>query len=175
MIRLHRSSYVLLLGISLICHAGWQDDVPGARLAGQGTFSWFGFNLYHARLWSATSPFEFDRPFALELTYRRSISRERLVNTSMDEMARQTSCTARKSNEADWRAGMQRAFADVSSGDRFTGVYLPETGARFYLNGRKTTDINDPAFARCFFAIWLGVDARSPELRAELIGKGRAG
>ncbi|MGT2493178.1 hypothetical protein ACU4GD_28415 [Cupriavidus basilensis] len=48
----------------------------------------FGFRLYTAQLWTRASAARAAGSFALQLTYDRSINRERLVETSLDEMKR---------------------------------------------------------------------------------------
>jgi len=68
--------------------ANWQDAVPGAQIIGTGDFSVFGFDVYNARLWSAARPLVDGQPFALELIYRRNISRDDLVKASVDEIKR---------------------------------------------------------------------------------------
>ena len=63
--------------------AGWRERLPQASLIGSGDFSWFGFSVYNARLWSPAQQVDFSQPFALELTYRRNISRDTLVDTCL--------------------------------------------------------------------------------------------
>jgi DUF1365 family protein len=67
---------------------GWRDDLPQAHLQGSAGLRWFGLKIYDASLWSAATPFDPEQPFALELTYQRSLSRARIVQTSMDEIRR---------------------------------------------------------------------------------------
>lgn len=150
--------------------ADWRGAMPDARLVGSGDFRWFGLRIYTARLWSPAMPASFERPFALELTYHRAISRERLVQTSLDEMRRLQGQELDEATLAAWGAELQRAFADVEPGQRITGEYLPGRGCRFYLDGQLRHEIADPALARAFFAIWLGPGTRSPDLRRELLG-----
>ena len=63
---------------------------------------------------------------------------------------------------------MARIFPDVRPGDHVLGLQLPE-GAHFFLNDRPLGAIDDPAFARAFFAIWLDARTSAPELRAALL------
>lgn len=165
----------LMLALLLACLsspalADWRGAMPDARLVGSGDFRWFGLRIYTARLWSPALPASFEKPFALELTYHRSIPRERLVQTSLHEMRRIGGRQADEATLARWAEELQRAFADVAPGQRITGEYLPGRGCRFYLNGQLRHEIADPALARAFFAIWLGPGTRSPELRRALLG-----
>ena len=79
---------LLLLVLCVPAWADWRPAVPEARLVGRGDFTWFGMSLYTARLWSSEAPPAWGQPFALELTYRRALSRDTLVEASLDEMRR---------------------------------------------------------------------------------------
>lgn len=138
--------------------AGWQEW-------GAGEMRFFGFRLYRATLWVAGSSID-TAPFALTLHYHRDITRQQLVNSSLDEMRRTGTpeATAEK-----WRADLERVFPDVREGDRIIGIHLPGTGARFYHQGKLTGEVRDPDFSRRFFAIWLDPKTRSPDVRAMLL------
>lgn len=111
--------------------ANWQDAVPGARIIGSGDFSVWGFDVYSARLWSAAQPLAPGQPFALELIYRRSLSRDELVKASVDEIKRLAGPGVSPAQLAGWQRQMEQAFIDVQAGTRITGVYLPGQGAHF--------------------------------------------
>lgn len=73
------------------------------------------------------------------------------------------------------RAGAKNSgdiFPDVRAGERIVGMHLLE-GAVFYHQAESRTRllgrIDDPAFARAFFAIWLNSKSSAPELRAILL------
>ena len=132
---------------------------------GSGEMTWFGFSLYRATLWVAgDSPDQ--SPSALQLDYRRDIPRERLVQTSLDEMRR---LGADEEQLTRWDADLRRVFPDVKEGDSIVGVHQPGRGARFFHQGRETGAVDDAEFARRFFAIWLDPASRSPSLRSALL------
>ena len=168
-----------LCGLWLLCLlssgalAGWQEVLPEARVIGGGELRLFGFRIYNARLWSPQQPFTVDAPFALELTYHRTISRDDLVAASLKEIRRLNGSAVDEAQLARWRLEMLRAFVDVKPGERITGVHLPGQGARFYAGQRLQHEIADSAFARAFFDIWLDPRTRNPELRARLLGQAR--
>lgn len=162
-------SCVLMLQASLAL-ADWQREMPAARLVGSGDFSWFGFNLYSARLWSPVAPPTWERPFALELTYRRQLTRDSLVRASLDEMRRIAGASVDEARLARWEGEMRGAFVDVQPGQRITGLYLPGKGCRFYVDEQFHREVTDAAFARAFFAIWLDERSRAPQLRRALLG-----
>jgi hypothetical protein len=154
-----------------ILAAGWQADLGADRTLGEGDLRRWGMRIYHARLVGAHVPVDGSEPFALELTYYRSISRERIVDASIEEMQRLAGNAATPSLVASWRATLERCFVDVREGDQLTGVYQPGHGVRFYRGNDMLADIADDAFARAFFAIWLDPRSRDPGLRARLLGE----
>ena len=74
-----------------------------------------------------------------------------------------------------WLAQMQRLFPDVKAGDRLVGLHEPGQGARFWHNGQALGRVDDAAFARLFFGIWLAPTTSEPEMRLALLGLGAAG
>ncbi len=138
------------------------------HLLGQGEMRWFGLRLYEASLWSDEKGYSPDKPFALTLTYARSISSARIVEASMTEMRRLGA--ADEARLARWQVWMQQAFPDVEEGDSITGVSLADGRVQFWSGGRLRAEFSDAAFARAFFAIWLDPRTREPGLRARLLG-----
>jgi len=150
--------------------AGWRDELPQARAVGAGELRWFGLRIYHAALWSERQPFDPDARFALQLTYYRSISRERLVQASMDEMRRLGNAPREAATQERWAAQLRQAFTDVEGGDQLIGVYLPGHGMRMYDRNKLLADMPDPQLAQAFFAIWLHPASRDQDLRRKLLG-----
>ena len=160
----------LLVLLSYQALANWQDSLPGAQILGSGEFRKYGFDVYSARLWSTSRPLASDQPFALELIYQRSISRDDLVNASVREIKRLAGTSVSAEQLASWQVQMQQSFVDVQAGTRLTGVYLPGQGARFFLGQQLLRDVKDLQFAKAFFAIWLDPLTGNPELRQQLLG-----
>ncbi|GAC1029290.1 chalcone isomerase family protein [Pseudomonas sp. No.21] len=150
--------------------ADWRSELPEAKLVGQGDFTWFGLRVYQARLWSPVAPVDWKQPFALELIYSRELSRDTLVQASLDEMRRLGGASVDEQRLAAWDGEMRRAFVDIQPGQRITGLYQPGRGSRFYVDGAFRHAIADTDFAQAFFAIWLDARTRNPELRRELLG-----
>lgn len=141
------------------------------RLQGSGTLRYFGFRAYDAYLWSLDgkgNPLLGQQPFALELEYSVSIKSEDIVKVSLGEMTRLRRLS--EDQARTWNLEMQRSFPSVKPGDRVLGVQIPATGTRFFVNGRLSSEVNDPDFGQAFFAIWLDEKTRRPELRRELLG-----
>ncbi|WP_082517043.1 chalcone isomerase family protein [Acidovorax sp. Leaf78] len=148
--------------------------LSGARLVGQGTLSFLGFDVYRARLWAAPGFDSSDyaaHPLALELTYHRGFSADAIAKRSLDEMRRVGSFTPEQA--ARWQQALQAALPDVKPGDRLLGVYQPGAGAVFRMGGRVVGEVPDAEFARLFFGIWLSPKTSEPALRQALIASPR--
>lgn len=167
-------AFLYLIPLAPIAQANaWREQMPQARTIGSGDLRWFGFKIYTARLWSEQNRFDpasSTSPYALELTYHRSISREQFVKTSLDEIVRLFGSRYSAATLKRWEAEMQRAFTDVNAGDQLIGVYLPEGGCRFYNSRQLLAEIRDPEFAKAFFAIWFDERTKDTALRSQLLG-----
>jgi len=141
------------------------------RQAGSGTYSYWGFDIYQARLWVEPG-FDAKAParqrYALELQYLRGFKGRDIAQRSLAEMRRQGPLSEEQAQR--WLQAMQAAFPDVASGDRLLGVHVPGHGAQFYANGRSSGEVADPEFARRFFGIWLSEWTSAPQLREALLG-----
>ena len=149
-----------------------QADLPAARLAGTARLTFWGLDIYNAALWvppdfqSARYP---QHPFALQLTYLRSLDGAAIAKRSIDEMLRQVKFTPERAQA--WQTAMAAIFPDVKSGDRITGIHKPGVGASFLLNGKPRGDIADAEFARLFFGIWLSDATSEPAMRKALLAQ----
>ena len=168
----HRLSICWLFAMLLAvpAWADWHPALPDRRLVGSGDFTWFGVSLYTARLWSSGLSLTWDQPFALELTYHRAFSRDTLVEVSLNEMERMAEARPEESTLQRWSGEMREAFVDVRPGMRITGVYHPGKGCTFFVDGQLRRRVDDPAFARAFFDIWLDPRTRDKQLRQRLLG-----
>lgn len=140
------------------------------RLAGSGRLTWFGLHVYDAALYlpASVAPAALaDARFVLELRYARPLDGRAIAIASRDEMARMN--LADPATLARWTEQMARLFPDVKRDQRLVGVNLPGRGVSFYFDGRPLGTIDDPAFARAFFAIWLDERTRAPQLRQALL------
>ncbi|NYE59956.1 hypothetical protein FHW58_001108 [Duganella sp. 1224] len=150
--------------------APWRAVLPQAQALGGGDLTFFGLRIYRATLWSASRPFDATQPFALQLSYYRSISRGRLVSTSMGEIRRLARAPIPDATMARWESVLAGAFVDVKEGDELTGVYQPGRGMQLYDRQRLLAEVEDDALARAFFDIWLNPDSRDQKLRQRLMG-----
>lgn len=153
--------------------AAIRSVLPDATLAGGGIYRWFGLKLYDIRLWSARkgiAPDNWDStPFALELVYARTLYGERIAKASIDEIKQLGIGTP--AQHAAWLEAMTRVFPDVAEGSQLVGVYQPGGATQFLHDGQPRGQIEDPAFGKAFFAIWLHPKTSAPKLRSALFGQ----
>jgi len=147
-----------------------RDKLPQATLAGQSKLTFWGFDVYGARLWTAPGfkSSEYVRHgFALELSYLRAFTNEEISTRSIDEMRRLPG--GPQAPMQDWLVELRTAFPDLRKGDRIVGLHRPGEGASFFTNGKLTGTIEDPEFARLFFGIWIAPQTSQPRLREALL------
>jgi hypothetical protein len=155
-----------------------QDDMrpelknllPQNRLIGKGRLTYFGLQVYDARLWAAPGFRTEDlasQPFVLELAYLRDFNAIDVAQRSLIEMRR--SAAIPDAQAKVWSAELLRVFPNMKNGDRVMGVNKPGIGVAFLVNGKLTGEIRDTEFARLFFGIWLSSTTSEPKLREELL------
>ena len=148
--------------------------IDDARPSGSGRLTWFGFHVYDARMFV---PRNFNpanpsaQPFALEITYARSLEGRAIAERSRDEIARLG--LGSDAQRQRWLADMVALFPDVKSGQQLVGIYRPGSSTRFYVDGGFLGEVADPEFGRAFFAIWLDPRTSAPQLRASLLSAPR--
>jgi hypothetical protein len=146
-------------------------ELPAPRLAGQGRFTWFGMGIYRARLWVGPQGYRASAPqatpFVLDLRYERALRGSKIADASADEMEKIGAGSP--AQRQAWRETMRTIFPDVKEGTHIAGVYVPGAGAHFYLDDQPLAQVDDPAFAAAFFAIWLSPATSARDLRGDLL------
>ncbi len=151
---------------SVSATSAWEAFLPTPKPVGEGQFRRWGFLIYDATLWSSNGRYEAADPFALRLSYARTVSRDQIVDASIDQMLEVGIDVAQ---HPDWSYELRQVFADVNEGDSLTGIYMPGKGAVFFYNNQLTGQI-DEALAQAFFSIWLDPKTTEPDLRLSLLG-----
>ncbi len=133
-------------------------------------FTKWGFDIYDTKIWRQLN---FDpgayqnHPFAIELTYLRSLKGASIAEQSIKEIQNQIDLSTQQ--EKNWLNLILNIFPDVSKGDRITGFNIPNKGTEFWLNEHKIGEVLDPIFSKYFFGIWLSLETSDPDLRKKLI------
>jgi hypothetical protein len=147
-----------------------QQVLPQAQLVGKGRLTFWGLQVYDARLWAnpgfRPQGFASDA-LALELSYLRGFDSQAVAERSISEMRRAAPVSDEQAGQ--WMAAMARVLPDVKKGDRVMGVHRPGVGASFWMNGKALGEIRDAEFARRFFGIWLASTTSEPGLRTALL------
>ena len=134
---------------------------------GQGTYRKLGFRIYDATLWASQNTWDAAKPYALQLSYTRSLSKETLVDTVMDNIQEQR--VADEVTLARWKDVLNFSLRDVKEGDVLVGLAVPGKKTLLFYNGANIASVEDQAFSDAFFGVWLGKYA-DEDLRSKLLG-----
>lgn len=148
------------------------NQLPDATLVGEARLKVLFWDVFDARLYAADGQLDRDRPFALALTYLRDFKGRRIVETTLEEMSRQGALSS--AERTRWEKQLSSLIPDVADGTTITGVRDDNGHTLFYRDGEALGRIEDEAFTRAFFDIWLGEKASRPELRQALLGPRRS-
>ena len=140
-----------------------------SNLRGEIHYSWFFFDVYHAKLWAENNKAIYTVPFTLELIYKRDFTGNDITDRSISELLEQGE---KKELLDKWDKKMRSIFPDVKEGDIILANYKPDEGLKFYLNGKKDLgEISDKSFSIVFMNIWLGKKSSDQEMRSKLLGE----
>lgn len=149
-----------------------QQYLVTPRVAGQGAYSLWGFDIYHATLWrgeKSLSPEQWHtQRLALELRYARDFKGKDIAKRSIDEMHMQNPLPQEKAQS--WLQILEAVFPDVCKDQTLTGIYLPTENSQFIFNDKLVGSIKDADLAERFFAIWLSPKTSAQKLRKQLFG-----
>ena len=135
---------------------------------GSGSYRKFGFTIYRATLWAPNGKWDAAKPYALALRYTRSLSKETLADSTIDNIHDEN--VADDVTFARWSAGIKRTMPAVEDGDVMIGVVNPGAETVLYFNGNQIAKTGDQDLIRAFFNIWLGEGA-DEDLKSELLGQ----
>lgn len=147
------------------------QPISNLKLIGKGVLKYYLWDVYEASLFSESGKINAKEEFALVLRYFLDLKGEKIAQRSIEEM-KGVGCTDSLKHKS-WLLEMKKLFPDVGPGVSLKGVRLADGRASFYRNDVFLGEINDQQFAECFFNIWLSEKTSEPELRAQLLGKGK--
>lgn len=139
-------------------------------VSGPVTYRLLGIPIYEAKLFKPRGEgFDWNRPFALQLQYAKTISGDRLLSATMSELRRME---GQKDDHAEIELALATCFRDVSSGDRYLAYAVGPDRVDFWLNGSKTCEAQHPGLRNRFLGIWLSDESRAQNLTRRLRGQG---
>jgi hypothetical protein len=143
---------------------------------GQGTLSWWGFDLYTATYFGPpTAPpsaktfpgWEPGNTVRLSIEYHKSISAEQLINATTRIWRKMGVNTT---NETIYVEQLKRIWKDVKAGDVLTLNIDSQGKSTFDLNDIVLGEINSNEFSSAFIGIWTSPNSPNTELRNSLLG-----
>lgn len=144
----------------------WEAFLPTPKPVGEGQLRRWGFLIYDATLWSSTGQYDANKPFALSMSYARTVTRDQIVDASIEQLG---NVGFDIQHHPMWAEKLRQVLVDVKAGDTLTGIYTPGKGAVFFFNDGLTGQV-DEALARAFFSIWLDPKTTESKLRLALLG-----
>lgn len=166
-------SFLLLLGalsvLDVRADFSLNDALAPETLVGEARLKVLFWNVFDARLHAPDAAFDPEAPFALSLSYLRKLKAAKIIEKSIEEMASQPSTDRRELSR--WKVQLAAIIPDVRDGTTITGLRDEDGNAIFYRDDELIGRIDDPAFSRSFFGIWLGEATSEPDLRRGLLGK----
>ena len=145
----------------------WRGQMP--ELVGQGTLSVLFLDIYLLKLYSQDGTFSLNRDFVLEFTYKRHVSKDVIIEASLDEMKKAGG--ADEAQLASWRDKLDSALIDMEADETASVIFLEEGIITFVSPNNPAVSFQDPSFRNSFALIWLGDKTSHPSLRKKLLGK----
>lgn len=156
----HAQQEGVAIPVTLSKHASGFSEV------GTGNYRKMGFNIYSVTLWAPQGTYDRDKPFALQLSYKRDLSKETVVDAVMNDVRAQQLADAETMNA--WEAMLNEKMHEVKTGDQIIALNDPGKPTKLFYNNKPVFTIADKRLSDSFFNIWLGERANE-ELRAQLL------
>lgn len=109
-----------------------------------------------------------DLPKRLELVYQRRVRRWQ-IRMASDVGLRRNLSQQERDKLAPRLAVIKDAYAEVTSGDRYTLTYLPGEGTELALNGERLGWVDGSDFAGAYYQIWFGDRPLSKRFKREVL------
>ena len=149
--------------------ADWKAHYPDLRVVGTGVLKVFFVNIYRLTLHSKERDYSVSDHFALEFDYKKSVSKEIIVDASMDELAKIANVDSVEMKA--WKQLLEKGIIDMQAGEKASVVFSKSGDVEFWSENRELISFQDLKFAENFAAIWLGPQTSHPKLRLALLGK----
>ena len=137
-----------------------------AQIQGQGRMTYWGFDLYDAKLLQLNHPQ--GASVALKIDYLKSFKSENLREQTLKEMKQLGVSSVQRDK---WSVELKDIFPDVKPGHSITAIYQPTVGTIFLHNQKYVGKVSGDEFSKAFFAIWLDPRTSAPQLRSQLLSE----
>lgn len=132
------------------------------------------FNVYVIGLYllgDARDALDVKTSRALRLVLKRTISMKDMIDALDDGIKKNTSNEAFQNTQAA-RNKFKLLFqeGDFKEGAELILAYAPEKGLHVKINGALKGTIEDPVFAQAIFAVWLGNNPVTNDMKKKLLG-----
>ena len=153
------------------------DQVAGTRLVlnGMGLRTKYLIKVYVAGLYlqeKSSDPqaiIAADKPKRLVMQFLHEVSKSRMVDAFTDSFnANSPDAKTTLKAEIDRLLG---ALEPVKVGDQMVFTYVPGSGTSMAINGKDKLAIAGAAFGKVLFAVWLGPEPPTAELKKGLLGR----
>ncbi|MCG7494258.1 hypothetical protein [Thalassobius sp. Cn5-15] len=146
-----------------------KSALPAAAELGAAKVRWFGLPIYDGRLFTTkAAAFDWQKPFALELTYQRGFSQEQLLTATNKELIRME---GRLPDQSMIVEKLTQCYRTVAKGDRFVAFGARKDRITFLFNGQRSCDLDHPDVRKRVMSIWLSDQSRDPALSRKLRGE----
>jgi hypothetical protein len=156
-----------LLLILLLCHGVYAENTfqyteSDLKKFSQLRFTWWGFKVYKAEVWTPESikP-DFSKEILLHITYERDIKAKDLLSTTLDEWKRLK--LSDETKRKIWLIRLKKIWPDVKKGDSLT-TYMNGDLTSFYQGDKLLGHVKDKEFGPAFLKIWLHKKSQTSEL-----------
>lgn len=155
-------------------------SVAGAKLElnGKGTRKKFFFPVYEGALYlnkkskNASEIIAADDAKAVSMNFLRTVPRAKLLEAfseGFDANNSKEKVTAQKNN-IDQMVVMLNHIEKVVEGQTLTFTYHPKSGTQMLLDGKLLGTIAGKEFQQALFAVWLGSNPPSEDLKKGMLG-----
>ncbi|MEO0047948.1 MAG: hypothetical protein RLZZ410_907 [Pseudomonadota bacterium] len=138
--------------------------MSGAKVQGQGRMTYWGFDLYDAKLLQLNN----SSGYALRIDYLKNFKSDDLREQTIKEM---TQLGVPEESRSKWSKDLKGIFPNIAIGNSLTAIYQPKVGTIFLHNEKYIGQMAGDDFSRAFFAIWLDPRTSAPELRSQLLSQ----
>jgi hypothetical protein len=110
-----------------------------------------------------------DKPKRLVMQFLHDVTKSRMVDAFADSF-NANSPDAKKTLKAEIDR-LLGALQPVKAGDQMVFTYVPGSGTTFAINGKDQLAIAGSAFGQVLFAVWLGPEPPTADLKKGLLGQ----